>query len=180
MNDKAIVLTGGPGMGKTTIINHLHGLGYDIMPEAGRQIIQHQVKTNGNRLPWADQQGYAMEMLQKAISDYDRVLKTDRITFFDRGIPDVIGYLMLCRLPVSNDLWQAAKYRGYHKKVFITPPWKEIYICDAQRRQTYEEAVATYDVMRCVYVKLGYTLLAVPKSTVENRAAFIADALRKA
>ncbi|UAY54088.1 AAA family ATPase [Arachidicoccus terrestris] len=179
MNGKAIVLTGGPGMGKTTIINYLSGLGHDVMPEAGRQIIQHQVKTKGNRLPWADQQGYAMEMFQKAVSDYDWILNTDRTTFFDRGIPDVIGYLMLCRLPVSSEIWQAARSRRYHKKVFITPPWKEIYLCDTERKQTYEQAVATYDMMRSVYEKLGYILVTVPTATVENRAAFIANALRK-
>lgn len=50
-NDKAIVLTGGPGMGKTSIINHLKSMGYKTVKESGRDIIQQQLAVGGRKLP---------------------------------------------------------------------------------------------------------------------------------
>ncbi|ARR08937.1 ATP-binding protein [Vibrio campbellii] len=36
-----IVFTGGPGSGKTSVIEHLIKLGYACAPETGRKVIQH-------------------------------------------------------------------------------------------------------------------------------------------
>ncbi len=56
MSDKLrrIVLTGGPGSGKSTLIEVLHRRGYPHSQEAGRAIIQEQVSIGGNALPWGD------------------------------------------------------------------------------------------------------------------------------
>ena len=172
-NEKAIVITGGPGMGKTAIIDHLRQSGHHFVAESGRQIIQHQLELNGNKLPWADQKGYAQEMFQTAINDYKLALKKQTLTFFDRGLPDVIGYLKLCKLPVPETIWRYAKTYLYFNKVFITPPWEEIYINDNERKQSFAEAVATYKVMVQVYSELAYEVIEVPRLTIEERANFI-------
>lgn len=177
VNKKAIILTGGPGTGKTAIIDQLCKLGYRTVAESGRNIIRHQVSIKGNKLPWGDQAGYANEMFRIALRDFDRVLTTEGITFFDRGIPDVIGYLKLCKRPVPEEIVHAAHQYRYSQLVFITPPWQEIFRNDAQRKQTYKEAVATYQMMQQVYTGLEYTLVQIPKMPIEQRAAFIIDFL---
>src|SRR3546814_1518314 len=48
------VITGGPGSGKSTLIEALAVEGFDHMPEAGRAIIRDQVAIGGAALPWAD------------------------------------------------------------------------------------------------------------------------------
>ncbi len=176
-NERAIVITGGPGMGKTSIINQLRRMGYACIPESGRDIIRHQLETKGNKLPWADRQGYAWEMFQTAIHDYKQVLEKNANTFFDRGLPDVIGYLTLCKLPIPDEMWLAAKQYRYHRVVFITPPWQEIYVNDSERKQSFEEAIATYEVMHRIYLDLDYTLTEIPKAPLEERAHFVVDSV---
>src|SRR3546814_1006156 len=47
------VITGGPGSGKSTLIEALAVEGFDHMPEAGRALIRDQVAIGGAALPWA-------------------------------------------------------------------------------------------------------------------------------
>ena len=56
------VLTGGPGTGKTSLINGLSEKGYCCIPEVAREIIKKQVNNRGSALPWADKNGYAKLM----------------------------------------------------------------------------------------------------------------------
>lgn len=53
-SERFIVLTGGPGSGKSTLIDHLQGMGYGRSQEAERGIIQDQVGIGGRAVPWAD------------------------------------------------------------------------------------------------------------------------------
>lgn len=45
--ERFIVITGGPGSGKTTLIEALARAGFQTMPEAGRAIIQDQARIGG-------------------------------------------------------------------------------------------------------------------------------------
>ncbi len=175
INEQAIIVTGGPGMGKTSLIEKLRQMGHTCIQESGRHIIQAELKSGGNRVPWADRQGFAYEMFNIAVADYKHALNNNTLTFFDRGLPDVIGYLILCQLPVPDSIWSAAKLYRYHSYVFITPPWQKIYITDNERKQSFEEAKVTYDVMASVYTRLGYSLIETPKVSVGDRARFIID-----
>jgi predicted ATPase len=52
-NDRFFVVTGGPGFGKTTLVETLAADGIGGMPEAGRAIIQAQVAIGGTHFPGA-------------------------------------------------------------------------------------------------------------------------------
>ena len=52
--DRFVVITGGPGAGKTTLIDRLAAAGFGAKPEAGRAIIQDQLAISGPALPWLD------------------------------------------------------------------------------------------------------------------------------
>ena len=46
---------------------------------------------------------------------------------FDRGIPDVVGYLRHAKKPVDlNDYRHSILQMNYHKTVFFAPPWEGI------------------------------------------------------
>ena len=177
LNVQAFLITGGPGMGKTSLIRELGQQGYACVQESGRHIIQTELKAGGNRLPWADRQGFAQKMFDRAVADFKQVLMEDRTTFFDRGLPDVIGYLKLCGLQMPAHIWSAAETYRYHPNVFITPPWSEIYVTDNERKQPFEEAKATYEAMVDVYTRLNYSLIEIPKIPVAQRARFLIDHL---
>ena len=57
------IITGGPGSGKTTLIDALAAQGFHHMPEAGRAIIRDQIAIGGGALPWADRGAFAELML---------------------------------------------------------------------------------------------------------------------
>ena len=96
--------------------------------------------------------------------------------FFDRGIPDLIGYFELFGLDASDAAAAAAEHR-YHDLVFVLPSWPEIYVTDSERRMTFEAAAAFGDRVRRIYVELGYSVVDVPCNTIVARTRFILDTL---
>jgi predicted ATPase len=173
--DRFFVLTGGPGSGKSTLLAALGKAGFAAMPEAGRSVIRQEVAAGGSALPWADRAAFADRMLDIDMRSHAEATALDGIVLFDRGIPDIIGYRDLCGLPRPARLMDAARRLRYNRAVFIAPPWPEIYARDAERKQDWDEAVATHDAMVRVYGELGYTLIRLPLAPVEERVAFVRE-----
>ncbi|WP_347219147.1 AAA family ATPase, partial [Chryseobacterium sp.] len=138
------VLTGGPGTGKTSLINGLSEKGYRCIPEVAREIIKNQVNNRGSALPWADKTGYAKLMWSESLNAYEQTLKNHESNpvFFDRGLLDTICYMEMEDIPVTDDLKSYLSSTIY-KKVFILPAWEDIYITDTERKQSWEEALRT-------------------------------------
>jgi predicted ATPase len=61
----------------------------------------------------------------------------------------------------------------YNKRALIAPPWREIFGNDEERRQSWSVAVRTYDIMVETYTELGYELVPLPRTTVEERVEFV-------
>ena len=172
MNQNYYIFTGGPGSGKTIVANNFIKNGYACVEEVGRQIIQEQVKIGGHALPWKNKLMFRDLMLQRSIETYHS-METNNIVLFDRGIPDVLGYSVLEHLPISDDLNQAINLYSYNSRVFLFPPWLEIFENDSERKQNYSEAVATYHSMVNVYSGAGYDLIDVPFGNIDDRYSFI-------
>lgn len=177
MGDHMFVVTGGPGSGKTSLIEAMGRRGFHTMPEAGRAIIQAQVQIGGTALPWADRALYAELMLSWELRSHQEASTRVAPVLMDRGIPDVIGYLMLSGLPVPAHMETAAKSYTYNKRVFLAPYWDAIFAQDAERKQDRQEAEATARVMAQTYSRLGYQLVDLPLAGVEDRADFVAARL---
>ncbi|MDR0253497.1 MAG: AAA family ATPase [Brucellaceae bacterium] len=173
--DHFTIITGGPGSGKTTLLNALHQRGYLHSQEAGRHIIQDQVRIGGKALPWLDPAFFAELMLSWEMRSHLLASETaaDKPYFFDRGMADIAGYLTLSGLPVPEHVHQAVQQYSYNKTVFIAPHWPEIYQGDTERKQSLQEAKRTFDAMAATYRAYGFTLLELPKAGVEARADFV-------
>ncbi|KWE83492.1 AAA family ATPase [Burkholderia ubonensis] len=171
------VVTGGPGSGKSTLIDALERAGFARSQEAGRGVIQDQVAVDGPALPWRDRSAFAELMLGWEMRSHHLARQARGPVFFDRGVPDVIGYLRLSGLAVPAHAEAAARRFRYHRRVFIAPPWPDIYTQDAERRQDFAEAVRTYDAMVECYASYGYRLIELPRASVKARVHFVLDAL---
>lgn len=145
------------------------------MPEAGRAIIRDQMEIGGTALPWGDREAFATLMLAWEMRSFREALGEPGPVVFDRAIPDVIGYLRICGLPVPPPLQRAAEQRRYADKVFIAPPWPAIFRQDTERKQTIAEAETTYHAMIDAYTALGYQLIVLPHAPVEERATFVRE-----
>ncbi|WP_420346791.1 AAA family ATPase [Pelagibius sp.] len=177
-NDRFVVLTGGPGAGKTSVIEVLRAAGHRCSAEAGRAIIRQQMEIDGAALPWRDRALYAELMLSWELRALDAQAEGSGSVFFDRGLPDIVGYLRLEGLPVPAHILKAAQGQRYAQRVFLFPPWPEIFTGDSERKQTAEVAAATCRAMAATYSELGYDLIEVPRAGVAERARFIMAACR--
>lgn len=171
------ILTGGPGSGKSTVLSLLFSMGYSVVPEVGRKIIQEQVSLEGNALPWGDRCRYAELMLLHSVLDFGKFVSLNMPRFFDRGIPDILGYCRFARIPVGKKLESAVRNYRYNPVVFVFPPWETIYTQDPERKQSFQEARDTCYAIREVYEENGYRTVAVPFLSPEKRAVWILNYL---
>ena len=166
------IITGGPGSGKTSLIRQLESDGYHCSPEASRQLIIEQIALQSDSLPWLNLPAFADLALERMLALY-REAQHASITFFDRGVPDIIAYLESADLSVPEKYFEATEECNYDQMVFILPPWEEIYVNDSERWQSFEESVLIYEAIKKAYIKLNFNLIEVPKMPVEDRTAFI-------
>jgi predicted ATPase len=96
--------------------------------------------------------------------------------FFDRGLVDAVAALQ--HLTGETTLAELAQEHRYHRMVFLTPPWPEIYKNDPERRHGFEAAEAEYSRLLEAYQALGYEVSILPKTSVSERADIIEKALR--
>jgi predicted ATPase len=171
-----LVITGPPGSGKTPIVGELVASGFTGVAEAAREVIAEQRALGGDGVYDRNPQLFLNLMLSRAVADFRHMRDAPGPVFFDRGIPDLIGYAELFELDASDAAKAAAAHR-YDDPVFVLPSWPEIYVTDSERRMTFEAAQAFGDRVRSIYVELGYSVVDVPRDTVVARARFILHTL---
>lgn len=163
------LLTGGPGVGKTALIEELRRRGERVVEETHRRIIREEVASGGTALPWLDETAYLARAAREDIAIFEAMAGVEERVFFDRGIID-----SLPQDGAAPDwLARAARELRYNYRVFLPIPWKEIYVQDAERRQGFEDCLATHVIITKVLRQLGYMPVEVPPAAVEARADFI-------
>ena len=163
------LFTGGPGVGKTTLLRHLEALGERVVEETHRAVIAEQAAAGSRAVPWDDYAACCALCVRRDIAKFDAVAHETTRVFFDRGILD--GFDPRWEAPA--DLLQAARTRRYNARAFVFPPWREIYETDAERRQDWAEAEATFGRILTGLDRFGYEPVVVPQAPVAERAAFV-------
>jgi predicted ATPase len=134
-------------------------------------LVREELSTGGTALPWADIHAFINRILAIAKADYEAAGDNEGWTFFDRGVFDALSG----KAEVDGAQMSAAlveRYR-YHRLVFLTPPWPEIYQTDSQRRHGLGEAEHEYRRLSRDYPRYGYEPVVLPKVDVASRADFV-------
>jgi predicted ATPase len=126
------VITGGPGAGRTTLLEALRANGYAVAPESGRAILRERSApgVDGHR----DHLLFAELCRHWDIRNHrDAQAPTTGPVFFDRAVPG------LGRVPAGEGCARAgapdvaaSRFR-YARTVFVAPPWREIFRTDDER-----------------------------------------------
>ncbi len=167
------IITGGPGSGKSTLIEALEARGHRCYPEVSRELIRREARRPNGVMPWNDLEAFARLAFTEMLLQHDHAAECGERCFFDRALPDIFGYLHERGLDIPESWLDAHRRCRYERTVFILPPWPEIYVNDAERPQTLAEANALHNAIHAVYESLGYELIEVPRMPVEARCEFV-------
>jgi len=174
---RPIIITGGPGAGKTTLVDALERQGYQTYAEGSRTLIVQQSAIEAGILPWHDLVGFAQLCLDLMSSQKAAAIASKQLAFMDRAIPDICGYLNKGGLVVSETYRQASL--GYHPQVFFCRPHGDIYVQDDVRPYPFEEALEIHAELVTSYQALGYEVVEVPWGTVEQRVEFVVGEIKE-
>lgn len=169
--DNGVVISGCSGGGKSTLIGDLARRGFGTVPEPGRRIVRAEQAAGGTALPWTDLGAFARRAVALAIEDRDAARGLKGWVFFDRGLVDAAVAQEAAGGPPA--LLPLGRAHRYHRLVFLTPPWPELYRPDAERRHGLADAVAEYDRLCAAYALLGYETVILPRIAVADRADLI-------
>ena len=146
-----------------------------VVQEAGRRTAQDETAQASGALPWVNMPLFLERAIELAAHDYEAADPEGSLVFFDRSLLDLIlAYEHVTGTSKYQKLLVQMRYRS---TVFFTPPWPEIYVRDAQRRHSFDEAVQEYDRLVRGYPKYGYDIHILSKTSVAARVKIIRDTL---
>lgn len=169
------VLTGAPGAGKTTLLDAAQAAGYQTSPEVARTILQ---QPGGMALRAVDPLGFAEAMLEAHAREFERHKAQPSSVLFDRGFPDVVGFLDVSGLPVSPTIDRVCRELRYDGPILRAPAWAAIYTQDPERIQNWEQAMASDQAVTAAWKRYGYDVIDLPLAGVEERLAFLRATLQ--
>jgi predicted ATPase len=174
--DRFVVISGRSGGGKSTLLAELARRGYMTVEEPGRRIVNQELLGDGSAVQWVNPIAFARRAVALALADRAAHSAESGWVFFDRGLIDAAAALE--RLTGEPTLTALAQAHRYHNRIFLAPPWPEIYVTDTERRHDLEEAIVEYNHLLRAYPSLGYEMFVLPKVDVPQRAEFVLRTLR--
>jgi len=166
-----IVITGGPSVGKTTIITLLQKRGYQVIDEQATKILK-----EGKILPWEDRHAFQNEVLRRQLDEEARLNDENRIVFLDRGVFDGEAYFIYDKLfvPTTFSRLNADRY----DLAFLVEELP-FYEANDIRRENLEFTRELTKIMERCYIKRGVPVVRVPFMTPEERVNLIISETRK-
>ena len=165
---KKYVITGGPGIGKTTVIEILASKDYAIVAEAARMIIEEQETNGENIFPWTNLQKFQELVVKRQLALEEKTC--GGIIFHDRSIIDGYGYSILGNVTPPELIDKNAKNR--YEKIFVLEPLP-LYQNDVSRKENEDDAKKIHNAIIEAYRHFGYEPVLIPVLPPEERAAYI-------
>ena len=173
MKTKKVLIIGGPGTGKSSVLHELEKRQFTCFHEIAREVILQAQQEGIEQLFLKDPLLFSKKLLEGRIQQFKEANESEEnIVFIDRGIPDIIAYLDYKKDDYPACFLEASQNYTYDE-IFIFPLWEEIYKSDNERYEDFEEAKTIQHYLVKTYTNLGYNPIEVPKDSIENRTNFI-------
>tara|TARA_X000000950_G_scaffold262480_1_gene333802 strand:+ start:3371 stop:3913 length:543 start_codon:yes stop_codon:yes gene_type:complete len=173
-----IVISGGPGAGKTTIINSLKNLGYFCYDEISRDLIKKSKKDSKQNLFIENPLRFSKILWEKREEQYKNSIiqkKYDKV-FFDRSLIDIISYLEF--IGQRNFNFEKKIINFNYDLVFLIKPIKKFYRKDFARYEDFNESLKIHSILKKNYKK-HFKTIKVPYKKLSKRLNFIIEFCKK-
>lgn len=168
-----VVITGGPGTGKTSVIKLLKKK-FPVMKESARLVLARNTLFKGK-----DAMQAGGKKFQEAIWDLEvkhfaqSLIRKEKVVFFDRGFFDGFAYAQLGHLHGLHERAIQGKHILYDAVFIMDPLPQKYYVNDTKRKESYAEANKIHTLIASMYKKYSYKPIRVPFGTVIQRTQFI-------
>ena len=173
---KRIVITGGPGCGKSSVLAELGRRGCLVMPETFRwlKVLAEVESFKAEALPQIDGQDFLRRLLafQRYTEDEE---SSDQFCFYDRSTLDLVAYTCfysasLSLSGTSDSIPLLDKYarrfaKEIHKAFLISLPQVSIEH-DWLRQNSLEESILIEKQLRETYAQYGVELIALGRGAI--------------
>ncbi len=172
-----VVITGGPGTGKTSIIESLEKMNFNVFNEYSREVTKKYKNNDSEQYFLSNPTNFSNILMDKRKKQFEEGSKsTNDYFFYDRGIPDILAYLNFKKIEYKSSMMKEILKFNYDT-IFIAEPWKAIYTNDSERYETYDELLEIDFHIKKIYEQLGYNIIILPKKSVKDRVTFILENL---
>lgn len=177
---KRIVITGGPGTGKTVLVEKLEEMGYPCFHEIIREMTReareresHADQVTNPLVFVSDPLAFNRRLLEGRIRQYHLAEEMQHpIVFYDRGMPDVLAYMEYFSQPFDAHFVDPCEQLRYDAVVLL-PPWEAIYRQDGARLENFEQACEIHDRLEDRYRSCGYTVRTLETGPVQQRIEYL-------
>lgn len=165
-----IVITGGPCVGKTTILNILLERGHSVVPESARTVIEQEQAIDGDALPWKDVAKFQDKVLELQLTN--EALVIEGFAFCDRGIIDGHGYCKFFGIDTPQGIHELGRDRYRHVFILDRLP---VYENDTTRVEDATMAENIHQAIIGAYVEFGHEPILVPVLAPHERVEYILE-----
>lgn len=169
---KKIVLTGGPGTGKSAILLALENKGNYIVREAAEDWIKLR-QAQGQPMPWVESD-FQEQILELQLVRELLIPEQAKRAFIDRGVADGLAYATP-GTKTYQEILGATKIMKYDQVYLI----ENLGFTEKTgvRRENNQEAIEIGNRLEQVYRSLGYNPIRIPAGPLEQRINHIIETL---
>ena len=169
---KKILITGGPSTGKTSLVSELKKYGFYCFEEISRELTQRMRNQGIEQYFLNNPIEFSKELFKLRFKQYEQEVESHNFIVYDRGPIDVLAYLDFKKIKIPIDLINKSKEISYDH-IFIMKPWKNIYVNDSERYETFEECINIHKSLLKTYKKFDLDLVELPNSSIDERIKFV-------
>jgi len=169
------ILTGGPGVGKSTLLEEISKMKLYTLKEVASTIIEGELARGGDCFPWTKREEFQKRVLEIQLLWEQEIPAETAFSFQDRGVGDGIAYYLLDGLIPPSALLEAAQ-RSDYAGVFLLEPFT-IYQNTSVRREEREQGQKLHEKIGEVYQNLGYSIKRLPAAPLEERLHALFDSV---
>lgn len=165
------VITGGPSVGKTTIISMLADRGFQVVQEFATQIIK-----EGEFLPWVDRLKFQAEVLRRQVDAEQNIVDVGQPIFLDRGLFDGEAYYIYDKLAIPEAFFKldASQYTV----AFLVEELSFFEVNDV-RRENLDFTRELGVILENCYRSRNVDVVRVPAMAPEDRVNFVLGEVKR-